>query len=251
MELLIDGKTVTAQPGEYVLDVARRNGIEIPTLCHHPAVEPWGGCRLCMVEITHPDWKGWTGLVTACLYLAENGLIVSTNAEKVRHVRTGVLDLLLARCPESVLIQDLAREYGIQKTSLEPRKAPDLCILCGLCVRICETVGASAISTIGRGVDKLVSVPYERAASAACIGCLACANICPTGAITFVQDDVHRSIWNHNFELVRCEDCGEAIGTPEQLDHFAERSDLERSYFAKCDNCRNREAAARFARVTF
>jgi bidirectional [NiFe] hydrogenase diaphorase subunit len=251
MELTIDGKTVTAQQGEYVLDVARRNGIDIPTLCHHPAVEPWGGCRLCMVEITHPDWKGWTGLVTACLYLAENGLIVSTNTEKVRQVRAGVLDLLLARCPESKLIQDLAREYGIEKTSFEPRKAPDLCILCGLCVRICEKVGASAISTIGRGVDKLVSVPYETDVSSACVGCLACANICPTGAITFTQDDVHRSIWNRNFELVRCEDCGEPIGTPEQLDHYAARSGLDRSYFNKCDNCRNREAAARFARVTF
>lgn len=251
MQLTIDKKTVIARRGEYLLGVAQRNDIEIPTLCHHPAVEPWGGCRLCLVEITHPDWKGWTGLVTACLYPVEEGLIVSTNTEKVHQVRAGVLDLLLARCPESTLIQSLARQYGIEKTSFVPRKAPDLCILCGLCVRICERIGASAISTIGRGVEKLVSVPYETAVSAACVGCLSCANICPTGAIAFSESEHCRTIWSRNFELVHCEECKAVIGTPEQLEHFAQRSGLDRSYFTKCDSCRNREAAARFVRVTF
>jgi bidirectional [NiFe] hydrogenase diaphorase subunit len=251
MHLTIDKQIVSAQRGESVLEVARRNGIEIPTLCYHPAVDSWGGCRLCMVEITHPDWKGWSGLVTACLYPVEEGLVVSTNTNKVRRVRAGVLDLLLARCPDSLLIQNLAREYGIEKTSFVPRSAPDLCILCGLCVRICEKIGAGAISTIGRGVEKLVSVPYEIEATAACIGCLSCASVCPTGAITFEQSDVHRSIWNRNFELVRCQECGAVLGTPEQMAHFSQRSGLDISYFNTCDTCRNREAAGRFARVTF
>jgi NADH dehydrogenase/NADH:ubiquinone oxidoreductase subunit G len=204
-----------------------------------------------MVEITHPDWKGWTGLVTACLYPVQEGLVVSTNTERVRQVRASVLDLLLARCPESTLIQNLAREYGIEKTSFVPRKAPDLCILCGLCIRICEKIGASAISSIGRGVEKLVSVPYETVASAACVGCLSCANICPTGAIEFSESENFRTIWGRSFELTHCEECGAVIGTPEQLNHFAQRSGLDRSYFSKCDNCSNREAAARFMRVTF
>lgn len=251
MQLSIDGKTITAQAGEYVLQVAQRNGIEIPALCHHPAVEPWGGCRLCVVEITHADWKGWKGLVTACLYPVQEGLIISTCNEKVREVRAGLLDLLLARCPESTLIQNLAREYGIEKTSFEPRKDADICILCGLCVRICEKIGTSAISTIGRGIDKLISVPYETEAFSACIGCLSCAKICPTGEITFTEDENFRSIWNHNFELVRCEECGAVIGTPEQLEHYSQRSGLDMSYFTKCSDCRNSEAAARFARITF
>ncbi len=251
MQLSIDGKIVTAQNGEYVLQVAQRNGIEIPTLCHHPAVEPWGGCRLCVVEITHADWGGWKGLVTACLYPVQEGLIVSTANEKVRTVRAGILDLLLARCPESELIQNLSRQYGIEKTSFIPRPNPDLCILCGLCVRICEKIGASAISTIGRGIDKIISVPYETEENYACVGCLSCATICPTGEITFTQDERTRSIWGRTFELVYCEDCGVAIGTPEQLKHYSERSGLDMSYFTKCDRCRNREAAARFARITF
>jgi bidirectional [NiFe] hydrogenase diaphorase subunit len=251
MELTINGKKVTAEPGEFILQVARRNGIGIPTLCHHEGVPPWGGCRVCIVEISHPDWPGWSRIVTSCLYPAEDGLVVDTNSEKVRQTRAVTLDLLLARCPDSPEIQALARSYGIEETSFQKREHPDLCILCGLCVRVCQAVGAGAIATVGRGIDKMVEVPFESVDYAACIGCLACATNCPTHAIEFEETENSRTIWNRDFELVRCVECGEPIGTPQQLDFYAEKTGLPRSYFDKCEKCQRKEAAVGFKKVVF
>ena len=96
INLEIDGRCLQAAEGMTVLEVARREGVPIPTLCHHEAVEPAGACRLCLVEITHPDWKGWKGLVTSCLYPVEEGLQVTTDNDEIRNARRTILDLLLA-----------------------------------------------------------------------------------------------------------------------------------------------------------
>ena len=106
--LTIDGRPLTAEPGAFVLDVARRAGIAIPTLCHHPDLEPAGACRLCVVEVGHADWSGWTGLVTACLYPVAPGLIVQTHSPRVLAARRRVLALLAAHCPRSAEIRALA-----------------------------------------------------------------------------------------------------------------------------------------------
>ena len=87
----IDGKEVKAKEGMTVLEAARSVGIFIPTLCHHEKLEPYGGCRLCMVEI---DVRGWTKHVVSCVYLVEKDLIVKTRSEKIDNIRKMITELL-------------------------------------------------------------------------------------------------------------------------------------------------------------
>ena len=247
--MTINGKRVEAFPGELVLDVTRRNGIDVPTLCEHKAVEPFGSCRLCMVEVTKPAWKGWKGLMTACLYPAAPDLIISTDSERVRMVRKNVLDLLLARCPHAAPIQKLAADYGITETSFTPREDPDVCILCGLCTRVCESAATAAITTINRGHDRAVGTPWE-GPPPDCIGCLACAHICPTGHIEYTDEGIRRSIWGQDFELVRCSTCGTPLPiTVRQSEFLMERQQMDQSYFSRCEDCQRKETAKGFGRM--
>jgi heterodisulfide reductase subunit A len=135
---------------------------------------------LCLVEITEGKWQ-W--LDAACVFPIRRPIVVNTNSEKVRHARKIVLDLLLARCPGSEKIKTLAREYGLETTSYKVRQDADDCILCGLCVRVCnELIGVGAISFVDRGARRIVGTPFF-IDSDVCIGCGACAFVCPTGAI--------------------------------------------------------------------
>ena len=244
----INGKTVSGAEGETILKVAQRSGIRIPTLCHHEAVEDEGACRLCMVEITHRDWKGWNGLVTACLYPIEPGLEVTTDGEAVLECRRNVLDLLLARCPSSPVIQDLAAAHGLQQTTLTIDEDPDNCILCGLCTRICAQMGHHAISTVGRGVNKKVGLPLDEP-SESCVGCAVCARICPTDAISFRDEPRQRKIWSQTFEMMRCTECGTSHITRKQAEYICEREGMTIDDFEKCDTCRSKDTARTFSRM--
>ncbi|MDP8205061.1 MAG: 2Fe-2S iron-sulfur cluster-binding protein [Candidatus Electryonea clarkiae] len=248
VRVTIDGRSIDAEKGKSILEVARECGIEIPSLCYHPGLESFGACRLCVVEITKPGWEGWKKLVTSCLYPVEEELIIDTRSEEVRENRSVVLDLLLARVPESDVIRQLAAEYGIHDTSYTKREDADTCIMCTICVRVCDAIGANAIATLSRGPDKYVDVPDKDA----CIGCLACALSCPTNAIPFEEFvNGKRKIWGREFDLVYDEISHEPIGTPEQIDHFAEKSGLPKEYFLKSDKVRKKETAVTFARVQF
>jgi predicted molibdopterin-dependent oxidoreductase YjgC len=204
----IDGKEVTGYKGETILEVARREGINIPTLCHHEALEPYAVCRLCLVEVT-ADKR--TRLVTSCTYEVAPDIEVKTDTDKVIRNRRAVLELLLARAPDAPLIKKLAREYGIEK-SRYPLILNDNCILCGLCVLACrEIIGAHAIGFIDRGTERHVGPPIERH-SERCIGCGTCVYICPTSAISLA--DVSKpmpGIHTHpyDYEAPDCEICGE------------------------------------------
>lgn len=179
--LIIDGHEVEADPERTVLEVARELGIDIPTLCHYGALPAYGACRVCVVETI---WKGRSRLHPACTYPAWEGE-VRTGSEKVRRARRFVVELMLAEAPEAKEVRDLAAKLGIEATPFrtsEDRK-DNKCIMCGLCVRVCQDlIGVGALAFVGRGDKRAVGNPYgER--SEVCIACGACEYICPTGAL--------------------------------------------------------------------
>lgn len=179
VNLTVDGKPISIEEGKPIIEAARAAGVTIPTLCYHEALTPYGGCRLCVVEIAKGPRKR---LVTSCTYPAEEGLAVTTDSPQIFNVRKLVLEFLLARCPNVKLLQDMAKDYGIDTQRLRVI-SDDNCILCGLCVRMCEErMGVSAITFAGRGVDRRVEMPFN-VASDVCRTCGACAYVCPTGAI--------------------------------------------------------------------
>ena len=173
--LQIDGTEVRATKGMTVLEAALDAGISIPTLCYHERLEPFGGCRLCIVEA---EVRGWTRLVVSCVYPVAEDLIVRTRSEKIDRIRKTLLELLLAHAPESPPLQDLAREYGADKDRFE--KEASFCVHCGLCVRYCaEVKQKNAVGFIDRGVRKEISFLPE-IASTECPGCKECYPLCPT-----------------------------------------------------------------------
>ena len=148
--LQIDGKEVRAKEGMTLLEAAKNVGIVIPTRCHHEKLEPYGGCRLCIVEV---ESRGWTRLVVACVYPVEKNLIVRTRSEKVDRIRKMILQLYLAHAPDAFDLQDLAKEYGADKDRFE--KEASFCILCGLCVRYCaEIKKKNAVGCVDRGRER-------------------------------------------------------------------------------------------------
>ena len=176
--LQIDGKEVKAKEGMTVLEAARSAGISIPTLCYHEKLEPYGGCRLCIVEL---ESRGSTRLVVSCVYPVEKNLVVRTRSEKVDRIRKMVLQLLLAHAPDAFDLQDLAQEYGADKNCFE--KEPSFCVHCGLCVRYCaEVKKKNAVGFVDRGIRKEISFVPE-IASKECWNCKECFPLCPTEAL--------------------------------------------------------------------
>ena len=184
--LIIDGKELQAEEGQTILEVARQAGIEIPTLCYHPLLEPYGVCRLCTVEVIR---RGRSRLETSCTYPAWDGLEVKTHSPAVIEARRNILGLLLSRCPNVPIIQDLAREYGVTEPPFPADDPDQKCILCGLCVRTChELVKADVLNFSQRGIDRQVGPPFLEK-SDQCIGCGACTIMCPTGAIEMLLQE--------------------------------------------------------------
>ena len=176
--LQIDGKEVKAKAGMTVLEAARSAGINIPTLCFHEKLEPYGGCRLCIVEL---ESRGSTRLVVSCVYPVEKNLVVKTRSEKVDRIRKMVLQLLLAHAPDAFDLQELAQEYGADKNRFE--KEASFCIHCGLCVRYCaEVKKKNALGFIDRGIRKEISF-IPAIASKECWDCKECFPLCPTEAL--------------------------------------------------------------------
>ncbi|MFC2114075.1 2Fe-2S iron-sulfur cluster-binding protein [Bacteroidota bacterium] len=175
IRLQIDGNDVRAKAGMTVLEAAQSAGISIPKLCHHEKMIPYGGCRLCMVEV---ESGGWKKLVVSCVYQAEENLVVRTRTDKIDRIRKTILELLLAHAPNAPELQELAKTYGADKNRFE--KESSFCIHCGLCVRYCaEVKKLNAVGFVDRGINKEISFIPEIAAKE-CKGCMECFPLCPT-----------------------------------------------------------------------
>lgn len=243
IQFKLDGQLVHAKPDETVLSVAKRNGIDIPSLCHHEAVTPYGACRMCLVEV----FRGKRSrLVTSCIYMPSQDDVVETNNDRVRRVRRMLLELLLARCPEVDLIRDMAREYGVEKPRFRAEahlSESERCILCGLCVRVCdEVVGQHAIGYANRGIERAVTTPFDEQAEE-CVGCGACVFVCPTGALHYEDIDGERIMkeLHTRMPLFKCRVCGRPFATEKQIAKMRERLKIPKELAETCPRCRGTE----------
>jgi len=201
VNLKIDGKKVTVRKLSTILDAARKLDIPIPTLCHHPELSPYGGCRLCLVEI-----KGSPKPVTSCTTFAREGMEVITSSPQLEKMRRTTLELILSDHPKDCMfceragdckLQEYAYFYGIRENRFEGERRiyakkdnnpfverdMEKCILCGKCVRICDEIqGVGAIDFAYRGLKTKIVPPFERDLD--CEFCGQCVAVCPTGALT-------------------------------------------------------------------
>lgn len=254
LTVTIDGVECTCEKGEYIYDVALRNGIHIPTLCRHDAFEDHRACcRICIVEVVS---RGRSKVVTSCVYPIDGPCEILTNTDRIKEERAVLLALLRHRAPEAEGLDEAARGLDMEGFDRLVSVDGEKCILCGLCVQACESLGTGAISTVLRGVEKMVDTPYGKP-STFCVGCLSCANVCPTGAIEYGETSGARVIWNREFELVRCAGCGEVIGTPEQIarakatggEAVAALGEAGEQEAPLCDACRKRAIADEMMRT--
>ena len=193
--LTVNEVEVKADKGMTILQAARTAGFDIPTLCSHEKLAPYGACRLCTVEITRGQQSQ---LVASCVYPVEEGLIVNTESEPVIRGRKMLLELLWARAPEIQALRKYGIKYGITEVQAGTDYAiipgistikskfeiePTFCVLCGLCVRYCaEVKKRNAIGFIGRGTER-EAVFFPEIAFKECRHCEECYPLCPTGTL--------------------------------------------------------------------
>ena len=242
LTVTIDSQTLSVRDNSTVLQAIRQAGMQLSTLCYWEGLPPYGACRLCLVEMTSPKQQ----TIAACTYPVIDGMVVETKGPKAAAHRKMMLEFLLARCPSSEVIRALAAEVGVTATRFPiNEQADELCILCGLCVRVCrDAVGAAAIGFVGRGAGRAVGAPFH-VQSEACIGCGACAAVCPTGAVKIEDRDGQRvlSTWNTVVPLKPCPVCGQPFA-PEPMSFLRGLVEASEHQWGICPACRRKQAAA-------
>ncbi|MBI4870101.1 MAG: (2Fe-2S)-binding protein [Candidatus Riflebacteria bacterium] len=182
----INGLEHTFPEGTTLLEAARFLGFPIPTLCDMEGLTPYGACRLCVVEIGEGEAAK---LVSSCTYQLSEGMKVRTASRRVLKARKMVIELMLASCPQSKVIQDLASALGVRQQRF--RQEHEDCICCGRCVRMCkEQMVAGAIGFQGRGQHRRIGTPFDLA-SELCRRCGGCLYVCPACQLrcTFTEPD--------------------------------------------------------------
>ncbi len=191
IEITINDQKVQVEEGCTILDAATKIGVDIPALCHHPSLEPYGACRLCTVEI-HDGRK--TRMVTACNYPIRNPITVNTFSENTVNTRNTLIQMMMSRWPNVPYIREIAKRYNVEIPDYTHPLADyneNACVLCGLCVRICKQEGIMEGITgfTGRGSSRAVDIPFEQHPNQ-CQECHKCEAICPTNAITIPSEFV-------------------------------------------------------------
>lgn len=213
IELTIDGIKTTAVEGTTVLEAAMEMGIVIPTLCYHPGLSPYGACRVCIVEVVG---NNGSSLKASCTLPVAQGQVILSNSEKVRKARNVIIELLVASCPNSKTLQDLAANYGVNEIRFKIKDRN--CILCGLCVRYCkEQMQSGGIGFIGRGPSRQIATAFD-VTPEECRNCGGCEWICPVCERACVTSDLVNGLCGRcqNLEPVEtcpiCTKCSESVG---------------------------------------
>ncbi len=185
----MNGVDIQVEEGTTLLEAARFMGFPIPTLCYNEALSPYGACRLCVVEIGEGERSR---LVSSCTYPATEGLKVRTASKRVMRARKVILELLLASCPQSKVIQDLASKFEVRQQRF--KQEYEDCILCGLCVRMCEEqMQAKAIGFRGRGENRSIGTPFDIKTDV-CRLCGGCIYICPACQLRCTYTEPEKAI---------------------------------------------------------
>lgn len=208
VNIKIDNKEVLADDSDTILEVAKREGIDIPTLCYLKGINTPASCRVCVVEV-----EGAKNLVASCSTKVKNGMVIKTNSTKVLRARKTALELLLSNhnkdclsCPKNLKceFQRLTEKFSCDthkfdgvtsKSSIDDSnhaivRDESKCILCGKCVAVCKLrQGCNAISKAGRGFETSIGTAFNKPLSdSTCVGCGQCVLVCPTGALTEKND---------------------------------------------------------------
>lgn len=242
--VIINGKECIAEKGEFLLDIAERNGIKIPHLCHHESLRGLASCRMCATEVIE---NGKKRIVTACIFPVMRTISAQTETEEIKNIRKTLISLLMAEVPDHEILSQLAQEYGVGDFSRFSRDKGNECMMCGLCVKACEELGTNAIATINRGTTKKIATPYEEP-SLECIGCGSCAYVCPTGAIKLEEEYGKRKIWGKEFDLVKCSICGKYFTTKEQYEYISEKCEMPEK--PVCKKCKQLSTAKKMMEIS-
>jgi len=234
VNITIDGKKVQAREGSSVLQKIRDLRIDMPTLCYHEELVPFGACRLCTVEVkADGKWK----LAASCDLPVDKDMEIRAVSDKAVEARKLAAELLYFKYPTTAAVRDIAQKLGV---AVEPaaEEGHD-CILCGLCVRTCkDIVGVSALNFQDRGLNRNVETPKIEFIIGNCIGCGSCAYVCPTGYVKMEAQDDKRMIWNKVFKMAACDVCGRYFAPIEQLEYISRVTGTPISKLSTCVSCR-------------